>query len=211
MFITATGTDMGKTYVAAGLIRQCGLKAIKPVVSGFDPSDFALSDPAMLLRAMGRSINLDRIAEISPWRFHAPLSPDMAASRENSAIDFEAVIAFCRSQRPCLVEGVGGVMVPLDERHTVLDWMSILRLPVILVAGTYLGTISHILTAHDCIRRRGLEVAALVLNRSAPASATAGELMPTLANFLPDCPIVAIERDQQDFAPLAEILNFAAR
>jgi dethiobiotin synthetase len=211
MFITATGTEIGKTFVVSGLIRHCALAAIKPVVSGFDPTDFTASDPAILLRAMGRPINLEEIGEISPWRFRAPVSPDIAASREATSIDTEKVIAFCRSRFPCLVEGVGGVMVPLNERHTVLDWMSALRLPVILVAGTYLGTISHILTAHDCIKRRGLEMAALVLNRSSSSSAPPGELIPTLRNFLPDSRIVGLERDQQDFGPLAQALNFAAR
>lgn len=211
MFITATGTDIGKTFVTSGLIRHGGLRAVKPVVSGFDPADFAASDSALLLRAMGREVDLDAIAEISPWRFRAPLSPDIAASREGARLDFDRVVAFCRSQLPCLIEGVGGVMVPLDERHTVLDWMSALGLPVILVAGTYLGTLSHILSAHDCIARRGLDVAALVLNRSSPPSQPAGELIPTLRNFLPDCKIVAIERDQRDFGPLARALNCAAQ
>ena len=57
-----------------------------------------------------------------------------------------------------LIEGIGGIMVPLDDEHTVLDWMLVLQLPVILVAGSYLGTLSHTLTALDVLRRRGLTV-----------------------------------------------------
>ena len=66
-----------------------------------------------------------------------------------------------------LIEGVGGIMVPLDERHTVLDWMSALRLPVLLVAGSYLGTISHTLTALHVLAQRNLDIAAVVVSESA--------------------------------------------
>ncbi len=157
IFITATGTDVGKTYVAASLIRlfrQMGrtVDAIKPVVSGFDPAAAATSDPGILLEALGLPPTADEIQRISPWRFRAPLSPDLAARREGRAIDVDQVIAFCRSavERRAdllLIEGVGGVMVPLDGQRTILDVMMALRLPLILVTGSYLGAISHTLTA----------------------------------------------------------------
>ena len=92
---------------------------------------------------------------MSPWRFAAPLAPDMAAAREGRALDFDRPDRVCRHAIDArtdvlLIEGIGGIMVPLDERHTVLDWMVALRLPVLLVAGSYLGTISHTLTAVRC-------------------------------------------------------------
>ena len=85
IFITATGTDVGKTYVAASLIRhlrQMGrlVDAIKPVVSGFDPAQAVASDPGMLLDALGLPVTKDNIGRISPWRYRAPLSPDLAAA-----------------------------------------------------------------------------------------------------------------------------------
>src|SRR6185312_4226156 len=97
----------------------------------------------------GRPLSLDEITRISPWRFEAPLSPDMAARREGRAIDFDALVDFTRSTASplTLVEGVGGVMVPLDEQHTTLDWMAAVGFPVMLVTGSYLGTLSHTLTA----------------------------------------------------------------
>jgi len=213
-FISATGTDIGKSYVAAGLVRQARgpVSAIKPVVSGFYPKDTALSDPALLLQAMGRDVTLAAIEKISPWRFLAPLSPDMAARREGEAIEFKALVRFCRdalgnAAGPCLIEGVGGVMVPLDRHHTVLDWMAALDLPVILVAGTYLGTISHILTAVACLGQRRLKVAALILNQS-PAPAVRGEdLIETLSGFLPDMPIVPIARGAEDFGAVLKVLG----
>ena len=168
IFITATGTDVGKTFVAASLIghfRQMGrlVEAIKPVVSGFDPAQAATSDPGVLLKALGLPVTAQQIERISPWRFRAALSPDLAARREGRSIDVDNVIAFCQSaierrQDMLLIEGVGGVMVPLDEHRTILDVMMALRLPLILVTGSYLGTISHTLTAlelavparHEC-------------------------------------------------------------
>ena len=89
-FVSATGTDIGKTFVARGLIRALrargrNVAALKPVVSGFEPSEAAGSDSGLLLAALGRPVTLDAISEISPWRFAAPLAPDMAAAREGRA------------------------------------------------------------------------------------------------------------------------------
>ena len=157
IFITATGTDVGKTFVAAALIRhlrQMGrtVDAIKPIVSGFDPARPNTSDPGVLLTALGKQVTQPEIDRIAPWRYRAPLSPDLAARREGKTIDVNAVIEFCHNaietkEDILLIEGVGGIMVPLDEHKTVLDVMMALRLPLILVAGSYLGTISHTLTA----------------------------------------------------------------
>src|SRR5215475_11670515 len=101
VFFTATGTDIGKTFVTTGLIRHFrgagrAVDAIKPVVSGFDPAAWQDSDPAALLTALGRPVTLDEAERISPWRFAAPLSPDMAAQREGRNIAFAKVVDFCR-------------------------------------------------------------------------------------------------------------------
>jgi dethiobiotin synthase len=140
IFVSATGTDVGKTFVTTGLIRHYlaesrAVDAIKPVVSGFDPAAMAQSDPGALLTALGRPLTIEEIQRISPWRFAAPLSPDMAARREGRAIDFDAVTGFCRSAMGkrrglLLIEGIGGIMVPLDQSRTVVDLMTQLRLPI---------------------------------------------------------------------------------
>jgi hypothetical protein len=101
-FITATGTDIGKTFVARGLIhhfRRRGrtVEAIKPVVSGFDARNPEKSDPGLLLAALGRPVSSDEIARISPWCFAAPLSPHSAARREDRDIELQAVVACCRA------------------------------------------------------------------------------------------------------------------
>jgi dethiobiotin synthetase len=102
IIITATGTDVGKTFLAVSLIRhlrQIGraVHAIKPVVSGFDPAQIEASDPGVLLGALGVPVTMDEIERISPWRFRAPLSPDIAAAREGRRIDVDQVIAFCKN------------------------------------------------------------------------------------------------------------------
>ena len=102
-FVTSTGTDIGKTFVTAGLIRQlriggAAVDALKPVVSGYDSSVVETSDPAVLLGALGRPVTADEVERIAPWRFRAPLSPDLAAAREGRTIDFDALIAFSRAR-----------------------------------------------------------------------------------------------------------------
>ena len=202
-FITATGTDIGKTFVTAGLaghLRRIGepVAALKPVMSGFDGSNLAQSDAGVLLAAQGEPVTPQSIARISPWRFAAPLSPDMAAAREGRTIDFAALVAWCREEvaRPgnVLIEAVGGVMVPLDGAHTVLDWMCELNLPLILVTGTYLGTISHTLTAMDVCQRHGLKTAALVVNESAGPAPPFEETAGVLLRFAPHTQVVALPR-----------------
>ena len=201
IFVTGTGTDVGKTFLSAALIRHWraaghAVAAYKPVVSGFDPATQQASDPGVLLGALGRPIT--DIETISPWRFAAPLSPDMAAAREGRTLDFEAIVEFSHraatSAERVLIEGVGGIMVPLDERHTVLDWMSTLRLPVLLVAGSYLGTISHTLTALRVLAQRNLTVGAVAVSESAVPGAPLDETVATIARFADLIEVVGVPR-----------------
>lgn len=204
-FVTSTGTDIGKTYVTAGLIRACRRKtravtALKPVASGFDPLSPESSDPYALMEALDVPVtSLDRI---SPWRFAAPLSPDMAAARENRAIDMADLEGFCREamavNETLFIEGVGGVMVPLTDRHTVLDWMTNLRLPLLLVTGSYLGTISHTLSALDVVMRRELNVAAIIVNESDASTVPLQETAATIARFSAGVPVATLPRRAKD-------------
>ncbi len=157
LFITSSGTGIGKTFLTAALARHGrkkghGISAVKPIISGYTAEDFAESDTALLLEALSLPATPENIELISPWRFAAPLSPDMAAVREGKTIDFHKVTEWCHDviagpEETVLIEGVGGVMVPLDETHTILDWIAALNIPSVLVVGSYLGTISHTLTA----------------------------------------------------------------
>jgi len=206
IFVTATGTDVGKTFVTTGLIRHLraagrAADAIKPVVSGFNADDPADSDPALLLEALGRPLtDIDRICR---WRFAAPLAPAMAAKREGRAIEFNSLVDFCRravvGHRDIMfIEGVGGIMVPLDDKHTVLDWMTALRLPLLLVVGSYVGTISHTLTALQVLARRNLDVAAVIVSESADSAASLEETVETIARFADSIDVIGIPRLPRD-------------
>jgi dethiobiotin synthetase len=202
-FVTATGTGIGKTFVTAGLIRyfrQGGraVEAFKPVVSGFDAASAGLSDPAILLAALRRPSNMDEIARISPWRFAAPLSPDLAAQKEGRAIDFAELVTFSKkaisAAENVLIEGVGGIMVPLDERRTTLDWMEKLALPLILVAGSYLGSISHTLSALYVLRNRKLDVRAIVVDETKDSPVPLKDAAAAIARFAALIPVIALPR-----------------
>jgi dethiobiotin synthetase len=221
-FVTSTGTDIGKTFVTAGLIRYFraagrAVEAIKPVVSGFDPQAWQESDPAVLLAALGRPVTLAEAERISPWRFAAPLSPHMAARREDRAIAFQEVVDFCRKAMAArrgalLIEGVGGILVPLDDHRSVLDLMSVLRIPILLVAGSYVGTVSHTLTALEVLVRRNLNVAAVVVSESETSAATLKDTVTTLQGFADSIDVVGIPRvapgahDEAAFARVAELI-----
>jgi len=205
-FVTATGTDIGKTFVARGLVRALRAggrhaEALKPVMSGFEPAEAAGSDAGLLLAALGRPVTEEAIALISPWRFAAPLAPDMAAAREGRSLEIEELVRFCKAAAASvpgtgvlLIEGAGGLMSPINGGNTNLDWIGRLELPVILVAGSYLGTISHTLTALDAIARRGLTVKYLVISATPGSPVRLDETRDTIARFAPQIDVVALPR-----------------
>jgi len=211
VFITGSGTGVGKTFVTLGLIhclKRQGQKvqALKPVVSGFDPLAMEGSDPALILNALGRALDPEELDRIAPWRFQAPLSPDMAASAERRTIDFSALVTFCRTalaeaSGALLIEGIGGVMVPLDERHTVLDLMASLKQAVVLVTGSYLGALSHTLCAAEAILHRSLDLRAILVSESEGATVPLDATLSTLARFT-SSPLLALSRS--GFSPQNE-------
>lgn len=160
-FIAGTGTGIGKTFTTCAMLHAVPkFRGFKPVISGFSGED---TDTHRLIEAMGKGT----VEKISPWRFEAPLSPDMAAAREGRAMPYDELVVWTHGLGDnALIEGVGGVMVPLDATHTTRDWVASLKLPVILVAGNYLGSMSHTLTALEALRDRRLTICALVVNES---------------------------------------------
>jgi dethiobiotin synthetase len=203
-FVTGSGTEIGKTFVTAALIHELrrrgrGVAALKPVASGFDPAHPEKSDPGVLLAALGEPPTAEALDRIAPWRFQAPLSPDMAAEREKRAIDFAALVkhshaAIAAASGTLLIEGVGGAMVPLDEHHTVLDWIGALRIPAIVVAGSYLGAISHALTALDALVRQDVAIVALVVNETPHSSVALEETASAIARFAGGAPVITLPR-----------------
>lgn len=201
LFVTAAGTEIGKTFVAERLIAECrnrsiSCDALKPIVTGF--ADSAPSDTSRLLTALGIPITDATLAACSPWRFAAALAPNMAAEREGRIVSVSDVVAFCKRPSDAqlrLIEGIGGVMVPLNERETVLDWMAVLQAPALLITGSYLGCISHALTAHAALRARGIPVQAVVVNQSEDEPVSLAETRATIAAFTAPTPAVSLARD----------------
>jgi dethiobiotin synthetase len=173
--------------------------ALKPVVTGFDLDTAASSDPGVLLTALGRPVVVPEIERIAPWRFSEPLSPDIAAQRENRTLDFGSLLAFsctaiASAKNTLLIEGIGGVMVPLDDKHTVVDWIRALNIPVMVVTGSYLGTLSHALTSIDCLQRREIAIKAIVVNETPGSTVPVADTIATLQRFSSPIQIVALPR-----------------
>lgn len=215
IFVTSSGTDIGKTYVSAMLIRQLRAKglpvqALKPVVSGIDETTFPESDPATLLAALGEEVSFDNIDLLSRWVFEPALSPDMAAARAGVVIDFDELVNHCKAREHLhdllVIEGVGGLLVPLNADKTVLDWMRALNGPTfapLLVVGSYLGTISHTLMTLDVMRRNDLEPRAIVVSESLSNPVPLAETIEVLSRFTGATPIIPVPRNgEADIAGL---------
>jgi len=202
IFITATGTEVGKTQVVASLIRQFrqmgrSVEAVKPIVSGYDPAQAAASDTGILISALAMPFSPESIDRVSPWRFRAALSPDLAARQEERTIDVDAVVTFCQnaiSQRGdlLLIEGVGGIMTPLDGHRTSLDVMMALQLPLILVTGSYRGAISHTLTALDSLFRRDMNVLATIVSETPGSALALDDVVSAVSRFT--APVIGLPR-----------------
>lgn len=212
-FVAGTGTDLGKTHVGCALLetaRKRGLRvdAFKPVVSGFDPDAPETSDPARLALALGRP---SAWTEVSPRRYRAPLAPNLAARLEGDVLRMDDLLDDCRAWLKArhadlvLVEGAGGVMSPMTDEATNLDLMAALGLPVLLVAGSYLGTASHLLTALEVLRARDLAVAAIVISESLDAP-DLNQTVEMIRAFERQAPIVVALRAAWDAGELADVL-----
>jgi dethiobiotin synthetase len=195
LFVTGTGTDVGKTYVAVALIRHlrqrgCTVRALKPLVTGITSEMTSVSDCAQLLRALDEQVTAATLEAVSPWRYRAPLGPATAAALEGKYVDFNAVAAFTvqalrtPSAQYTLVEGLGGVMVPLDDERTLIDLMCLAAVPVIVVAGTYLGSLSHTLSAVDALSVRGIPIAAVIVNESSESTVKLDQTVSALRPFV---------------------------
>lgn len=168
LFITGTDTDVGKTVACAWLLRRLDGEYWKPVQAGVEGG----TDVARTRTLSG----------LDAHRFHPsayvlrhPLSPHEAARREGVEIDLNR-FRLPPTTRPLIVEGAGGVMVPLNAQSFMVDLMARLNLPVILVARTALGTINHTLLSLEALRARGLTVQGVILcGQPAPHNRTAIE------------------------------------
>lgn len=159
VFVSGTDTGVGKTVAAACLVRAWGADYWKPVQTGLAEDE-------------GDSATVARLAGLGPERLHpsrfalqAPLAPQPAAEREGATIRLaDFTLPEPAAGRPLVVEGAGGLLVPLTPEALMIDLIARLGLPVVLVARTTLGTINHTLLSLEALRRRELAVAGVILN-----------------------------------------------
>jgi len=213
LFVTASGTDIGKTVISEILLRQLVAKgkkvaALKPVLSGLEGVPLEETDSGRMLLAQGAEVSEEAVAAITPWRFDPPLSPDMAAMRVGQTMKLDELIDFCvapTGQDYVLVEGAGGVLVPINPEATMSDWMVGLKnktdLRVVLVVGSYLGTISHTLTALESLNTRGLTPAVIVISTSEVNPVPVEETVEVMARFAGNVPIAVVPRLDEAEAP----------
>jgi len=180
VFITGTDTAVGKTLVTATLAfhlkkRGFAVGLMKPIETGVLRKKAVQSDASRLKTIVDSD---DALAAICPYQFEMPIAPLAAAQAEQRAINPDVVKQMYRLLSPryayMVVEGVGGVHVPVTPRGDVMDLIRHLKLPVVVVGRAGLGGINHALLTLDALRRKKIPIVALVLNRTEPArSATA--------------------------------------
>ena len=183
LFITGTDTDVGKTVVAASIadwFRRSRLRVAvsKPFATGCVRRREGLvsEDAELLATSANARYPLDMIA---PQRWLEPLAPAIAAQRSGVPVDWEAIDRSLQMMSAdsdvIVVEGVGGLRVPLDPKTTVLDLVKWLDLPVVVVSRATLGTINHTLLTVDSLRRENARIAGVVINRYPPDGASVAE------------------------------------
>ena len=173
VFVTATDTGVGKTEVASALLSLLADRGLRPApFKPYESGCVRLEAPADALALRAAAGSDDALERICVHRFRAPLAPGVAARRLGRRPDLRPVLAAYRSfaGRALVAGGAGGLLVPLDPRHDVVDLIALLRLPVVLVARAGLGTLNHTGLSLELLRRRGITVRAVVLSRTTPAS-----------------------------------------
>jgi malonyl-CoA O-methyltransferase len=163
VFVTGTDTGVGKTVVSAALVQHCRgqlpVRYWKPIQTGIEQDD----DSAEVRRLSKCRPEEIREAGI---RLERPVSPQLAARLAGASIDIEALAEDLSAEPPearWIVEGAGGVLVPVSETDLMVDLMILLALPVVIVARSTLGTINHTLLTIEALRARGLRPAGVVL------------------------------------------------
>ena len=189
LFVTGTDTGVGKTVVAAALLRALGNAGVrcvgmKPVAAGFDESGVNAD-----VLALAAAANVDApLADRNPYAFADAVAPHLAAQASGTTIDMAVIAAaagrLATRADALIVEGAGGVLVPLDASHDMLDVAAMLGLPVLLVVGLRLGCLNHALLSALAIRRRGLELRGWVANRLPAPMRLADRNVETLAERL---------------------------
>ncbi len=156
-FVTGTDTGVGKTVISAALTLGLGACYWKPVQSGTKEDDGIDAETVARLTGLPR----ERIFP-SPYAFREPVSPHLAARLEGAEIRLSELTP--PPVRPLVVEGAGGILVPLSGHHLMIDLIQQLEIPVLVVARSTLGTINHTLLTLEALRSRAIPIAGVILN-----------------------------------------------
>lgn len=197
IFITGTDTDVGKTVVSAGLalsLRKRGVKVgvMKPVATGCVGEGRLVSyDAAFLMEAAENEYP----GLINPVRFRHPLSPNVAASIEHKTVNLDHVRHAYRELQKhydfIIVEGIGGLLVPIAKDYFVANLIREFALPVLIVARSGLGTINHTLLTVDAAIVRGFDIRGIIFNRMPAANLSIAEMTnPKVIHELTGVPVL---------------------
>jgi dethiobiotin synthetase len=209
LFITGTDTGVGKSIVTgglAGLLRKqrINVGVMKPVETGclHDDGSFSPADAQFLKDMSGVDAPLE---EIVPYQFKEPLAPSVAAEREGITIDTNQLVKkfehISRHHDVMLVEGAGGLLVPLYQRFLFIDLVKRFKLPVLIVSRATLGTINHTLLTLQAARAEKVPVAGIVINNLSPEKNAASETNPEVIARLVDVPVWGVLPYQVDIQP----------
>lgn len=194
-FVTGTDTGIGKTIVSCALLSAYSARdnvviGMKPVVTGRVCGEWA--DVNAIVAAS--SVVAPR-EWVNPYAFIPPISPHLAAKEAGIEIDIEVIRQACSNLQKIsdvvVVEGVGGIMVPLNDRNDVADMAYALDLPVILVVGMRLGCLNHALITAKIIQASGLKLAGWVANQIDPQMNSFDDNLHTLKERL-NCPLLGV-------------------
>ena len=166
LFITGTDTGVGKTLIAAGIAKVFQRDGVDvTVMKPFSCGDAGQSDVDYFVRKLGLK---DPRELLNPFHCKYPLAPSVASRMAGQRIDVQKAVKAYRElssrHELTIVEGVGGLLVPITNKVTVLDFIAMLKIPVIIVARSGLGTINHTALTVESLRRRKIEIAGIVMN-----------------------------------------------
>ncbi|MBF0265409.1 MAG: dethiobiotin synthase [Gammaproteobacteria bacterium] len=167
-YITATDTDAGKTYVTSLLLQQARLSKIsalglKPIASGIVENE--ITDLDLIIAAMA---NKNSQTDINYYQYKPAIAPHLAAKQNNETIDSKQLVNWINQKKSCdltLIEGVGGLLVPLNDTETQVDLIKQLDIPVIVVVNIKTGCINHALLTFNQIKASGLTMKAWIANQ----------------------------------------------
>ncbi|HYG77744.1 MAG TPA: dethiobiotin synthase [Planctomycetota bacterium] len=195
LFVTGTDTDVGKTLVSAAIVRilrEQGVDAVgfKPVATGEVGGSWG--DAVALHEASGK---VEPIERICPLRFALPLAPTLAAAREGIEPDTNLarniVVDLCERHSAVIVEGVGGILCPIDSNTLVVDFAAQIGFPVLVVCTAQLGTINHTLLTIREIERCRLRVAGVIMNITRASDAHLAEGSKAEIERISGCKVLA--------------------